>query len=569
MRIKILRVIVIILFLFVALELIYVQAVRGRYYFKLSKNNRIRVVPLEGERGRIFDRNGKILADNDASYNLMITPQDVGNKEELFLFLEKILGTDARRLWNVYLANRTAPFVPVVIFKDLSREKAIILEENKYRFPSMIVQQSFKRIYPLNKNSAHLLGYVTKMNRLQIERFKEYGYSPESMMGSTGIEEFYDYYLRGEEGGLQIEVNSRGQQMRLLSFRESTKGQDVTLTIDSDLQHEALALLADRPGAIVAMDIKNGEMMCLTSSPAYDPNAFIENVTARVSAMFSNPLAPLLDRTIKAAYPPGSVFKVPVAVAALDSQKINEHTTFFCPGFFELGKTRFGCVHEHGTQNLIEAIAHSCNVYFFHVGLALKAPTIEQYARLLGLGSKTRIDLPYEKEGKIPSPSQNFLAGKRWFAGDTLNMVIGQGNVLTTPLQLVRMMATVARDGALVQPHLIAAIGNRAFDGYFYEHQINISKEFFHIVQKGLRTAVTDDAGTAHILDRNDLFVAGKTGTAQSSAGKEDHAWFVGYAQGDHRTIAFCIFLEHGGSSHNACLMASQFLSFMKNKQIL
>ena len=552
-------------------DLFYVQAIQGRYFYGLSVNNRIRIVPLDGWRGRIKDRNGKILADNRLSYDVMVTPQDIQKAEGVFEFLSAVLGMDENSILQRYGQRKTAPFDPVTLAEDIPLEKAIVIEENKYRFPSLFIQETYRRDYPLHKNSAHVLGYTGKINRAQKERFKEYGYSLQSVTGYSGVEEYYDAYLRGEEGGLQVEVNSRGQQVRLLGLREPKKGQDITLTIDSDIQQDALELLEDRTGVIIVMDMDNGEILSLASSPAFDPSAFADSRRQNeVSRFLADPSAPVLNRAIKGAFPPGSVFKVVLATAGLHSKKITPQTSFVCTGVYFLRKAGFRCTHVHGSQNLIASLAHSCNVYYYNVGLLLGAETIHHYARWLGLGEMTHIDLPYEEAGFIPSQQQRIASGMgRWHAGDTLNLSIGQGDVLATPVQILRLMAVIARHGAMVQPHVIKAIGETEVEKLSVERKIKIDERVLQTVQKGLRAAVTDFSGTAHILDFPDVYVAGKTGTAQTSGGKKPHAWFTGYVRGEKKNIALCIFLEYGGSSYNASLIARSLLLGMKEREAL
>ena len=571
MRLKIIRVITGGLFSFIVAGLFYTQVIQGEYFFRLSVYNRIRVVPMEGWRGQIRDRNGKVLADNRLSYDVMVTPQEISDGGGLFRFLSETLGVNEQVIARRYGRKKNAPFAPVVIAQDVSKEEAIVIEENKYRFPSLSVQENYRRFYPFGENSAHALGYVGKMNLAQRDRFREYGYSMESVVGYSGVEEYYDSDLRGKEGGLQIEVNSRGQQVRLLGVRDPQKGQDITLTIDSDVQQDAIELLADRVGVVIVMDMNNGEILGMTSSPGFDPNIFVDNPNpGEINRLFADPLAPAINRAIAGLFPPGSVFKVIMAIAGLDTKKITPGTSFICPGFYQLKRAVFRCTHVHGSQDLIAALAHSCNVYFYNVGLMLGEDAISHYARLMGLGEKTSIDLPYEQNGSAPSREQRRLEGRGgWHAGDTLNLSIGQGDVQVTPLQLVRMMTVVARNGWAVQPHVIKAIGNASVEKFAYERKIKIDEEIFEIVRQGLRGAVTDEAGTARAADLPDIYVAGKTGTAQTSGGKRNHAWFAGYAKGEVRNIVFCVLLEHGGSSYNACLLARDLLLRMKEKKIL
>lgn len=571
MRLKIIRIITGGLFIFIVAGLFYTQVIQGEYFLRLSVNNRIRVVPMEGWRGQIKDRNGRILADNRLSYDAMVTPQEIRDGGALFRFLSVTLGVSEQVIARRYGRKKSAPFAPVVIAQDVSKEEAIVIEENKYRFPSLSVQESYRRFYPFGENSAHVLGYVGKMNLAQRERFREYGYSMESVVGYSGVEEYYDSDLRGKEGGLQIEVNSRGQQVRLLGVREPQKGQDITLTIDSGLQQDAFELLAGRAGVVIVMDMDNGEILGMTSSPGFDPNVFVGNRNpGEINRIFSDPLAPAINRAITGLFPPGSIFKVIMAIAGLDTRKIIPGTTFICPGFYQIKRAVFRCTHVHGSQNLIAAIAHSCNVYFYNLGLLLGADTISHYAQLMGLGEKTLIDLPYEQNGSVPGREQRRLEGRGgWHAGDTLNLSIGQGDVQVTPLQLIRLMTVVARNGRVVQPHVIKTIGDMAVEKFAYERRVKIDEEILETVRQGLRGAVTDEAGTARAADLPDIYVAGKTGTAQTSGGKKNHAWFAGYARGKVRNIVFCVLLEHGGSSYNACLLAKDLLLRMKERKIL
>ena len=571
MRIKIIRIVFVISFIIIIAGLFYVQAIRGQYYYDLSVNNRIRIVHLEGWRGNIKDRNGKVLVDNRISYDVMITPQEIKNIKDLFEFLSKALNVDKEELIDTYRRNKFAPFAPVIVAKDIDRMKAIVIEENKYLYPSLFVQESYKRIYPFDKIGAHVLGYVDKVNRAKIERFKEYGYSFRSTMGYSGVEEYYDSYLKGQEGGLQIEVNSQGKQVRLLSIKEPTKGQDITLTIDNDLQLISAQLLEDKNGVIIVMDNENGEVLSMVSSPSYDPNIFSDSKKRKkMSMLFSDVNSPLLNRAVSGVFPPGSVFKAVVAVSGLASKKITMQTTFDCEGFYELGGIRFGCTHVHGIQNLVQSLAHSCNVYYYNLGLLVGADRINQVARSLGLGEPTHIDLPFEKAGYVPSRRQSILFGKRkWYTGDTLNFSIGQGDTLTSPIQFVKMMATIVNDGNEVQPHVIKLIGSLPVDTYSIKRDVKIDKRIFIEVKKGLRAAVSEYSGTAHILDIEGLYVAGKTGTAQSSRNKEHHAWFIGNVISKRKNLSFCVFLEHGGSSQNSTLIARQLLLLMQKEELL
>ncbi|MFA5088928.1 MAG: penicillin-binding protein 2 [Candidatus Omnitrophota bacterium] len=571
MRLKIIKILIWFFFVVIVLDLIYAQFLRGNYFYKLSTHNRIRVVPTEGTRGRILDRNGIVLADNRVSFDVMVTPQEIKKRDELFGFLSQVLQVDRNKLLDRFHQKKYAPFVPVIVAEDINRNQAFILEENKFRYPSLLIQKNYRRYYPYKKVGSHVLGYVGKIDRSKIEKLKDYGYSAQNIVGYSGVEEFYDQEIRGAEGGLQVEVNSQGQQVRLLGVREITQGKDIQLTIDNRVQLLAFEVLEDYAGSIIAMDAETGEILGLVSAPAYDPNSFADSERRKETlSLFMDPDSPLLNRAIKGQYPPGSVFKVPIAVSALETKALSPEETFLCNGFYQMGRRRIRCAHKHGTQSLIPAIAHSCNVYFINVGLRVESDTIARYARLLGLGRLTGIDIPFEETGSIPSRKQRKANYNRpWYKGDTANLSIGQGDVLVTPIQLVRMMAAVVNNGKSVQPHVFKGVNPEEDKKRFPARNLKIEKRTWELLQEGLYQVVHDLSGTAHIVNIEGMSVSGKTGTAQTSGGKRHHSWFAGYVIAGEKKIAFCVFLEHTGSSYYACRVARQFLLRLQKEGVL
>ena len=569
MRLKIFRIIITVMFLSIAAGLINTQVIRGFDYFTQSRNNIIRVVPIDGKRGLILDRNGVVLADNRMSFDVMVVPQELKDRDAVFAYLSKTLGIDKEKLIKIYRRKILASFAPVVIASDVKRETAIVLEENKFRFPGLMVHAGFKRYYPFVDINAHVIGYVGKINRSRITQLKDYGYAIQNMVGYSGVEEYYDNFLRGEDGGLQIEVDNRGKQVRLLGYKESVTGENINLTIDSRIQKMAVEALEGRKGSVIVMNMDTGEILGMVSLPSFDPNAFVEG-RREISAYFNDSSAPLLNRAISGQYPPGSTFKIPVSIGALETRKITVNTSFTCPGYYMLGRRRFDCSHTHGVQNYTEGIAHSCNVYFFNTGLLEGPESIIKYARQLGLGDLTNIDLPYEAKGLIlDKPLRRTGRDQKWHTGDILNVSIGQGDILTTPIQMVRLMASVARDGEEINPYVLKSVGSVEVQRQVAPRKIDVSQQTLDIVKTGLRAAVGDNAGTAHILDISDMPVSGKTGTAQTSGGMAHHAWFVGFCPTTKTKIVFCVFLEHGGSSYNACFVARNLLLRMKEDEIL
>lgn len=568
MRSKIIRNLTLFLLLAICANLFYTQVIRGYYYYNLSMRNRIRVVALEGVRGRIVDREGEVLADNQLTFNVSVVAQDIDDRQALFKYLSKVIKVSPEELNKRFRRKFLTPFTPVVIGEDIPRDVAVEIEENKFRFPGLMVEESYRRIYPQGAAGAHILGYVGKISRAKIEQLKDYGYTLQSIVGYTGVEEFYDDDLRGESGGRQIEINNRGQEVRLLGLRNPTVGKDVFLTIDQRVQDFAEEMLQGKRGSVIVMDSDNGELLGMVSSPSFDPNDFVDaNKRADLDRYFQDATSPLLNRSTNGQYPPGSVFKVPVAIAALETKHIKRNTTFVCPGYYAIGsKYRYGCTHVHNDENLVEAIAHSCNVYFFHAGLLVGSDEVKRFAKILGLNARTNIDLPSEAAGSIPS--RGSYRGQ-WFTGDTINFSIGQGKVLTTPLQLVKMISIVANRGKVVQPHLIFAVGDRKPDRVTKTSNVKFSSETFDIVEEGLKGVVRSVDGTAHDLAIPGMISYGKTGTAQVGGGLDHHAWFVGYTRTDKRTIAYCVFLENGGSSHNAVVLARELLLRMKGIDVI
>ncbi|HOW35900.1 MAG TPA: penicillin-binding protein 2 [Candidatus Omnitrophota bacterium] len=570
MRLKVIRLVILYLFLFITGGLLYLQIIRGNDYFLLSLNNSIRVVPIESRRGIIFDRNGAVLADNRFSFDVAVVPQEAKDKEKLFDYLAQVLKVDKEKLLKTFKRKITASFVPVVVVEDVSREAAIILEENKFRFPGLMVRTDYRRYYPFREISAHVIGYIGKINRSEITQLKEYGYTAQSMIGRSGIERSYDRYLQGQDGGLQVEVNNRGQQVRLLGYKEPVGGQSIGLTIDSRIQQIAMDALQEKRGAVIAMDLETDEVLAMVSYPSFDPNDFVSGQSYKAAGLFHDSSAPLLNRAISGLYPPGSVFKLPIVVAALETGKITPRTSFMCQGFYSLGGRSFGCSHTHGMQDLVQAIAHSCNVYFFNAGLLLGPELISQYARQFGLGSLTGIDLPSEQKGFVPDRLlRKKIKNRQWYKGDTLNFSIGQGDTLVTPIQLLRMMAAIARNSKEVHPHILKTIGSLGVENNSVQEKLEINEKNLETLKLGLREAVQDEEGTARLLAIQGVSVLGKTGTAETSGGRAAHAWFVGFCPLAKTKIVFCVFLEHGGTSYNACAVARQILLKMQEEQIL
>ncbi|MDP2940186.1 MAG: penicillin-binding protein 2 [Candidatus Omnitrophota bacterium] len=565
MRLKVFHVIILVFFLVALTGLVYTQILKGGFYYRLSKNNCIRIIPEVAKRGLILDRQGEILADSRISFNLAVIPQELKDKDLTFQLLAQVLGKNPTALEKEYRKNMNLPFVPVVIDKGIEKKLAIILEQKKEEFPGVIIGPSSERFYPHYGTNAHILGYLREIDASRIVRLKDYGYKVKDMVGYSGIEEFYDKELRGKDGGTQIEVDNKSRPIRVIALKPAQKGKDIRLTIDLRIQKIASELLEGRRGSIIVMDAFNGEILAMVSSPTFNLDVFINQAErGQINKLSKDPNAPFLNRAISGLYSLGSVFKTVVAIAALDSAKITEQSHFFCDGKLSLGSRDFNCWSKHDNQNIKEAIVHSCNVFFYHLGLLLGPELLNKYALNFGLGTPTGIDLPFELKGIVPSRTQKRLLRKEaWYQGDTLNFSIGQGDLLVTPLQAVKMMAIIINNGLIIRPHLIKAIDSKEVNFSENPSRVNIRSEILSKLKSYLREVVGSQTGTAHILDMANLSIGGKTGTVQTGEGGRQHAWFVGFCPFEKPKIVFCVFLERGGSSSESCIIAKKMLEEM------
>jgi len=454
--------------------------------------------------------------------------------------------------------------MPVTIASNIDVKEAILLGEYKVNEPSIIIQSKPLRDYPYSTLASHLVGYLNEIDRWRLTKLEDYGYKTKDIVGFGGVEEKYDYYLRQEEGGLSVEVNHQGNFTRVLGFQLPKNGKDIQLTIDLAVQKSAESYLDGRKGCVIIMDPNNGEIIALASFPNFDPGVFIRRSTNRIAELFNSQQAPMINRAISAAYPPASVFKVIVAAAGLELKKINTWDTIVCPGYLYVGKRKFSCWETHGRQGLKEALAHSCDTFFYHAGLATGAQNIYNYALKFGMAKPSNFELAYEVGGFIPSPIWRKLNRfQNWYDGDTANLSIGQGDCLVTPMQLVNMMAVFANGGYLCTPYVVKSIGG--FDVSAHKRRLinlRLKKNTLNQIRQGLREVVSDPQGTGSVLASLSVPVAGKTGTAQVTRG-QTHAWFVGFFPFEKPQYVICVFLENGGPGHAASVIAKQVIESM------
>jgi penicillin-binding protein 2 len=548
-RIRILSIAILFSFTLLLGSLFYFQILNFKHYRSLSLRNTVRIIPLKASRGAIYDRKGEVLARDEVSFDLVAIPQEISDKDKTFNLLSLITNTPKEELQANYRKNYRLPFVPANILTNLPPEKAFFIEEKLIGVPGVLIQVSPIRTYPNEKIAAHIIGYIGKIADSELQNLKDYGYSVQDLVGKSGIEKYYDVYLKGEDGGIQVEVDAHSREVSKIGFKEPKKGKDINLTIDLGLQSFVSMLLDDKKGACIVMQAKTGSILALVSKPEFNLNIFVTGKDKdRLKALSDNNY-PMLNRAISGIYPAGSTFKIIVASAGIASGQINDKTRFFCDGIFNLGNTRFHCWKEsgHGYQDIVESLTHSCNVFFYNLGKALGAEQIHRYALYFGLGSLTGIDLPEEVKGIVPGPRWKRSSLKiPWYEGDTINYSIGQGYLLVTPIQMLRVITIAANKGFCPQPYVLEKIEGRQIYSK-KEYQSRLRPDIFNVVDTGLFEAVNNQTGTGQRAKIKGLHIAGKTGTAQAGISQKSHAWFVGYFPYDDPLISFVVFIEHGG----------------------
>jgi len=549
MRIRIFTLILVFCLAFLLVGLFSFQVLRHDNYRVMSEENRLKVTPLMAPRGNIYDRNGKYLVKNKLSFNLCAVYNQIKDIDALSGVLSLVLDTDQDKIKENITRGKRNPYTPFCIASDIGVEKAIYLEEISNDYPGLFVDVSAKREYVNGGSASAVIGYLGLINQPEFERLKHYGYRIDDLVGRDGVEKYYDNYLRGVHGGKQVEVDNLSRELRVLGYKEPIPGKDIYLTLDAELQEYCDQLLEGKKGAIIVMDSNTGAILALASAPVYDPGVFIDRKRfEELKQILGDEDYPLINRAISGAYPPGSVFKVVIASAGLELKKIDLESSFNCDGTLVLGRKVFRCWYEkgHGVQTIKEALKNSCNVFFYRLGLLLGVDNIAGFSSKFNLGAPTGIDLPGEKGGVLPSRKwKRKTLNDKWYKGETVNYAIGQGYLLCTPLQIARVMAVFANEGILLKPYVVSKVGNIDVrpDG---ETNIEISRETIEIVRDGLKKVVNDPRGTGMKAKLEDVVVAGKTGTAQTSRGKS-HGWFAGFAPFEDSKITVVIFDEYGG----------------------
>ncbi len=559
---------VLVLFALTLVRLWHLQVTEGEQYRSLSENNRIRLKRVRATRGTILDRHGQILVDNRPSFDVALVPEDAHDVPRTLASLTRLLAADAREFSAAMqaAANRP-PFEEVILKRDLDWESIVALETHQLDLPGVSVQVGPRRTYPFNDMAAHLLGYVGEVS--QQELANRQGYRMGDLIGKAGAERYWEDYLRGIDGGQQVEVDAVGRKLRTLSEVEETPGNTLVMTLDRELQLAAERAMGDHEGAVVALDPRSGEVLAMVSRPAFDPNVFARGIhRAEWKALTQDRKRPLNSKAVQGTYPPGSTFKVVMAAAALEEGVINPFTQIFCGGGIWFGNREFRCWRKggHGNMNVHEALTRSCDVFFYQVGQRLGIDAIADYAHRFGLGAPTGITLEHESGGIIPSSAwkrQRF--GEPWYAGETLSVAIGQGYVTTTPLQMANVIAAIANDGTVYRPQFVKRVETP--DGTLVraeepvvERELGFKKTTLLQIRQALSDVVNSSRGTGTKARVKGIEVGGKTGTSQvgklgaerakqghMARERKDHAWFIAFAPVSSPEIAVAVLAEHAG----------------------
>ncbi|HUO33805.1 MAG TPA: penicillin-binding protein 2 [Candidatus Acidoferrum sp.] len=547
---------------FVALLLVgfwKLQVVQTGHFADLAERNRVRSIPIIAPRGTMLDREGRVLVDSYPSFSILLLRDDPKTVQKNLPAISEGLGISMDDLQDQLEAAHDEPkFLPIVIKPAASLADIAFVESHRSDLPVLDLMMVQRRRYPHGDMLANTVGYVGEVSADDLEKNPD-KYKPGDIVGKTGLEKEYNDQIVGVDGMRRVVVNSVGKVVRTLDNVEAIPGKPIQLTIDYDLQSIADADMQDKQGAVVAMDARTGEILAMVSKPTFDPDDFAVRISPEEwRKLNSDPHTPLLNRAIQAQLAPGSVFKIVMATAMLESKILPASYTVYCPGYAEFYGRTFHCWRPqgHGEVDLHRALVQSCDVFFYNVGKSLGIDVIDQYAKGLGLGQKTGIDLPGEEPGLMPSEDWVERAfHHKWYAGETISVAIGQGAITVTPIQLARMAAAVASGGTLVQPHLLKN------DPNVRTTRFPLSDNTVDLVTDGLYGVVNEGGGTAYHLRLQNIDFCGKSGTAQLMSynaadrigNKKMDGWFVGFAPRKNPEIVVAAIVqdtvEHGGEA--------------------
>lgn len=571
-------------------RLFYLQVVNHHHFTTQADQNRVTVVPLAPTRGLIFDRRGRVLAENLPSFTLELIPERVVDLDATINELGRYIDISQNNIQRFYdQLQRKRRHDAIALRSHLTEEEVARFAVNRHRFPGVEINARLLRSYPYGPLAVHTVGYVGQINEKEAIKVDQTNYSATSYIGKIGIEKYYETLLHGQIGYQRVETNAEGRVIEVLDSIPPKPGSNLHLTIDAELQRISEAILGDQRGAIVAIEPATGNLLSMVSKPSYDPNLFVKGIDhATFNALNNSPDHPLFNRILRGTYPPGSTIKPIIALAALEHNKIDANTSVFCPGWYSLEGDdhryrdwkRWG----HGHTDMEKAVAESCDVFFYEIAFRLGIDYMHEYMTKFGFGSTTEVDISDELSGIMPSRQwKQDSRGLPWFPGETLITGIGQGFMTATPLQLARATAAIANRGTLVNPRVVRAISENGEEATtinlidtLSEPIILKNENHWKNIVESMREVVHGAQGTARKIATNSPFtIAGKTGTAQVFGIKQDedyeadeldkrlhdHALFVGFAPVEDPQIAVAVIVENGGSgSTTAAPIAYQVL---------
>ena len=557
-----------------------------------SDNNRVHVRPAAPTRGVIYDRNGEILADNRPTSNLSIIRERADDLDQLINKVGSLITLTDNDITRFYSRlKRRKPFEPTPLKFNLTEKEQAILAVNQHILDGTKISARLTRFYPKRDLFTHVVGYVGRINDRESKIINPINYSGTDSIGKIGIEKFYEESLLGEVGSDHVETNARGRVMRVIDHVSPVSGNDLTLHLDSRLQQVAYEAFSGERGSLVAIEIETGGVLAMVSAPSYDANPFVSGISQKAyDALLNSADKPMFNRSIRGQYPPGSTIKPLFGLIGLQSQSITTETKIEDPGYFLMeGIERPWRDHNserggHGKGvDLAKAIIESCDVFFYKMGLKIGIDTLAISSQAFGLGKKTNIDLPGERSGIMPSRIWKKNArGASWFDGDTINVSIGQGFMLTTPLQLAVMTASIASRGNLIQPQIVKSINGVENPTIKVTESSKISDKYWNYIHESMRDVVHSNRGTARGINKGLTYnIAGKTGTAQVisinasdeydrskiSERQWDHALFVAFAPAEDPKIAVALIVENGehGSSAAAPIARTVIDTYIKS----
>ena len=567
------KIFVIFIFLGLILRMMYLQLYRGDKYAYLAEKNRFKLKKIESPRGKIYDRNGKLVVTNGAGYRLVYL-KERDNNPEIVKEISEVTGYDEEFIKKRIKNGEIFPYTREnVLVESLDEETAHKLMEKIIDYPYLQVQTYSKRRYLYDSTASHSIGYVKKISEKEYEKLKDEGYSPRDIIGKDGLERTYDKELQGEDGYEYIEVNAFNRvQRRVAEEKIPVPGKNLYMTLDMELQEYMEEQFKEdkRVGAFIAMDPKTGELITMVSYPTYSLNMFSSQILNEDwQKIINDPGRPLTNKTIAGEYPPGSVFKVVSAISFLENGIDPKEKYLDRNGYYEIGKWRWRAwkAGGHGYVDMKKSIVESANPYYYRLADQIGHKSIVETAHIFGLGEKTGIDIPGEKRGILPDVEwKKKVIGSGWYKGDTILLSIGQGYLTVTPLQIAVLYAAIANKGYTYSPHLAKSLvdfsGEKVEEVLGKKHEIkNFPKKYYDILNDALIATVAQNNGTTKILRRKDITVAAKSGSAQNAHSKTTHAWVAGYFPAEDPEIVFTVVLEGaGGGGAMGGAMAKKFI---------